>query len=45
METVEKEDSHGARIKLVLSSSSRFTEKVLVDLLESQDCVSGIFWG
>ena len=45
MQTIEKEDSSAATVKLVLSSSSRFTEKVLVELLESQDGVSGICWG
>lgn len=45
MHTAEKEDSSNATVKLVLSSSSRFTEKVLLELLESQEGVSGICWG
>lgn len=45
MHTAEKEDSPNATVKLVISSSSRFTEKVLLELLESQEGVSGICWG
>jgi putative Mg2+ transporter-C (MgtC) family protein len=45
MQTIDKEGSQGTTVKLVLSSSSRFPEKVLVELLESQEGVSGISWG
>jgi predicted regulator of amino acid metabolism with ACT domain len=45
MQTIDKEGSQGITVKLVLSSSSRFPEKVLVELLESQEGVSGISWG
>lgn len=44
VQTADKEDSSATAVRLVVSSSSRFTEKVLIELLESQEGVSGISW-
>jgi len=43
MQTVDK-DGSSVVISLVLSSSSRFTEKVLMELLGSHKGISGISW-